>query len=59
MKREPRIHSPSVSEVEIDGGFPAWYQAGTCCFSKAHPEVELALDDERRLEVAGQAAEES
>jgi hypothetical protein len=36
-----------VTDIHIDGGHRAWYEACRCCLSDAHPEIVEALDRER------------
>jgi hypothetical protein len=47
-----REHKP----VKIDEGFRAWYDSCPCCLSEAHPEVKRALDNEKILRAAEEAA---
>lgn len=42
--------------VEIDRGFRSWYESCPCCLSESYPEVKRALDDEKVIQQAQQAA---
>ncbi len=47
-----RLHD----HIEIDRGFRSWYESCPCCLSQSYPEVKRALDDERVLRAAEEAA---
>ncbi len=47
----------ALEPIKIDQGFRAWYHSCPCCLSESYPEVKQALDAEKGMRAAEQAAE--
>lgn len=57
MSKVPqKIPDRGSKPIEIDQGFRAWYDSCPCCLSEAYPEVRRALDKEKLLRAAEEAA---
>lgn len=52
-----KVPDPQKQRVEVDQGFRAWYESCPCCLSEAYPVVKRALDDEKVLRAAAEAAQ--
>lgn len=53
-----KVPGRQPDHIEIDQGFRSWYESCPCCLSGAYPQVKRALDDERVIQAAAEAAEQ-
>ncbi len=51
-----KIPEQGDNPAKIDPGFRAWYESCPCCLSEAYPKVKRALDSEKVLRAAEEAA---
>ena len=51
-----KIPEQGDEAAKIDDGFRAWYESCPCCLSEAYPKVKRALDNEKVLRAAEEAA---